>query len=431
MCKGRLNPFIHFTGNEREPHGPSISRRQMLLGLSLLPVVKVLDRPAVAHAMKGNTKMVSHRYQQRVERATYLMKEAEMNALLLTKPANMFYLTGDGRLCAYAMVTQEGKVALGVPMTDVEDVSHLAHFDKIVGFEDEVGMIHSIAHYFKHFNIQQGAVGLEYTFLTQSMMSMLTHPHAKPATVTVKDCTHIMSELRLIKDSEEIERISAAAKVADAGMKAAVEALKPGITESQVAAQAEYQMRQHGAEGFWRTYVSSGPRTNIAHGLPTLRKLRMGDLVMIDIHPIVNGYSADICRTVCVGNPTAEQQTAYDLYLKAQQASIARVKRGVRVTELEQTLHGVLKEAGHEGHIFGPPLHGVGIEFEEAPLPPGHAFFHGEKEPPPLQDNVVIAVGNCGLYVGSWGVRVEDTVVVGPQGPTVLTEYPRFLVKSV
>ncbi len=371
--------------------------------------------------------MADHPCRERLERCSRLMKAAGLDALLLTKPSNMFYLTGDGRLCAYAMITQDGKVALGVPQTDVKDVKSLACFDHIVGFEDEVGMIHSIAHYFEQFGIRQGVVGLEYTFLTQSMMGMVTHPHAKPEKVTVKDCTHILSELRMVKEAGEVERIRTAARVADAGMQAAVEAVKPGITESQVAAAAEYAMRQAGAEEFWRTYVSSGPRTNIAHGLPTLRKLQTGDLVMIDVHPIVDGYSADLCRTVCVGQPTAEQQTAYDLYLKAQQATIAKVKAGVGMVELEQTLHGILKEAGHGEHVFGPPIHGVGIEFEEAPLPPGHAFFHGEKAPPPLAANVVIAVGNCGLYTGPWGVRVEDTVVVGLEGPEILTGYPRSL----
>lgn len=358
------------------------------------------------------------------------MKEAGLDALLLAKPSNMFYLSGDGRLCAFLMVTSEGKVGLGVPRTDVEDVKTLAHFDNITGFEDEVGMIHSIAHYFEHFGIKKGAVGLEYTFLTQSMMGMLTHPHAKPKDVTAKDCTHIMSELRMVKDDEEIRRIHAAAKVADAGMEAAVDAVNPGSTESQVAAEAEYAMRNSGAEEFWRTYVSSGPRTNIAHGLLTLRKLQKGDLVMIDIHPIVSGYSADMCRTVCAGKPTNEQQAAYDLYLKAQQATIAKAKAGVGMGELEETLYGVLKEAGHEEHVFGPPIHGVGIEFEESPLPPGHAFFHGEKEPPPLISNVVISIGNCGLYTGPWGVRVEDTVVVGETGPEVLTSYPRMLMSE-
>lgn len=206
--------------------------------------------------------------QTRLAKCSALMREAGLDALLLTKPANMFYLTGDGRLCAYAMIAQDGKVALGVPSTDVEDVERLAHFDHIVGFEDEVGMIHSIVHYFEHFGISQGTVGLEYTFLTQSMMGMLTQPHAKPKDVAVKDCTHILSAMRMVKDAGEIERIRAAARVAATGMAAAVEAVKPGVTESQVAAAPEFALRHAGAEEFWRTYVSSGPRTNIAHGLP-------------------------------------------------------------------------------------------------------------------------------------------------------------------
>ena len=86
-----------------------------------------------------------------------------------------------------------------------------------------------------------------------------------------------------------------------------------------------------------------------------------------------------------------------------------------------------MKEAGHSQHIFGPPIHGVGIEFEESPLPPGHAFFHGETAPPPLEANTVIAVGNRGLYQGPWGVRVEDTVLVSNEGPVVLTDFPRRL----
>jgi Xaa-Pro aminopeptidase len=332
--------------------------------------------------------------------------------------------------CATRAITQEGKVALGVPVTDVEDVKALAYHDLIVGFDDEVGMIHSIAHYFEHFGISAGTVGLEYTFLTQSMLSMLTHPHAKPDKVQPKDCTHLLSELRMVKDDDEIERIRLAAKVAAIGMGAAVQAVRPGVTESQVAGAAEVAMRGAGAEEFWRSYVCSGPRTNIAHGLPTNRRIEPDDLVMIDIHPVVDGNSADICRTVCAGKPTAEQQRAYSLYLEAQQGTIKMIKAGVGMVDLEGHLHQVMKDAGHGQHIFGPPIHGVGIEFEEAPLPPGHAFFHGEKAPPPLPANTVIAVGNCGLYAGPWGVRVEDTTWVKAGGFEILTDFERYLLSS-
>ncbi|HQG50082.1 MAG TPA: Xaa-Pro peptidase family protein [Syntrophorhabdaceae bacterium] len=366
-------------------------------------------------------------FQNRIERCTSIMKAEGYNILLLIKPSNMYYLTGDGRLCAYAMVTQDGKVAIGVPKTDIDDVKRSAYFDSVVGFEDEVGMIHSIAHYFEHFDIKKGTVGLEYSFLTQSMMGIVTHPHAKPRDVLPKDCTHIMSGLRVVKENQEIDRLRQSALVADIGIKAAIEAVKPGTSESRIAAEAEYAMRYAGAEGFWRTYVSSGSRTGIAHGLPTNRKLESGDLVMIDVHPVVDGYSSDVCRTVCVGKPSIEQQSAYDVYLKAQQATVAKARAGVGMVELGETMHGIMKNEGHGEHIFGPPIHGIGIDFEESPLPPGHAFFHGEKEPPPLPANVVIAIGNCGLYSESWGVRVEDTVVVGDEGPIILTTYPYFL----
>jgi Xaa-Pro aminopeptidase len=339
----------------------------------------------------------------------------------------MFYLTGDGRLCAYTIVSRNGKVAMGVPLTDVDDVRQNAYFDHITGFENEVGMIHSIADHFKELEVTKGTVGLEYTFLTQSMMSMMTHPHAKPENVGVVDCTHIMSNLRLVKDSDELKSIKAAAEVADKGIEAAIASLKPNMTESQVAAEAEYTMRQTGAENFWRTYVSSGQRTTIAHGIPTTRKIQKGEMVMIDVHPIVQGYSADTCRTVCVGKPNKEQQSGYNAYFQAQQAAVEKAREGVKMEELEETIHRILKESGHGEHTFGPPIHGVGIEFEEAPLPSGHAFFHGEKSPSPLNSNTVIAIGNCGLYTGKWGVRVEDTVVIGKTGPEVLTNHPRVL----
>jgi Xaa-Pro aminopeptidase len=238
--------------------------------------------------------MIHKRNQIRLEKCSRMMEAAGLDVLLLTKPANMFYLTGDGRLCAFAMITQEGKVALGVPSTDVEDVSRLAHFDHIAGFEDEVGMIHSIAHFFEHFGIHEGNAGLEFTFLTQSMMGMLTHPHAKPAGVIAKDCTHILSELRMVKEQGS-HCIRETAKVVG-GDGSGGGSCKAGHHESRVAAEAEYacvvRRRRASAAGSGALHRSGLPTSSLQHG----------DLVMMDI-TIVSGYSADICRTVCVGSP--------------------------------------------------------------------------------------------------------------------------------
>jgi Xaa-Pro aminopeptidase len=318
-------------------------------------------------------------FARRVERCARQMTEAGLDALLLTKPANMYYLTGDGRLCAYVLVTREAQVAMGVPKTDLADVEALARFDRIEGFEDEVGMIHSIAHFFQHLGIAGGSLGLEYTFLTRSMLGMLTHPHAKPEKVEVKDCTAILSALRLVKEPEELQRIRSASRLADRGMAAAIAGAKAGKTESQVAAEAEYALRQAGAEGFWRTYVSSGPRTSIAHGLPGARRLETGDLVMIDVHPILEGYSADICRTVCVGAPTAAQQQAYDLYLQAQQATIGLVKAGVGMAELEARMHGCCGKPATGSTCSARPSTGWASSSRRRRFPPGTPSSTGRR----------------------------------------------------
>ena len=366
-------------------------------------------------------------FSKRVEKCTQVMKDQEIDVLLLTKPSNMYYLTGDGRLCAFTMVNSDKQVAVGVPQTDVEDVTELAQFNHISAFEDEVGMIHTIADFFKQFGVSKGTVGLEHTFLTSSMMKMLTHPHAKPEGVTTKDCTDILSKLRMIKEPIEIKLMKEAGKIADIGMEAAIVSLKEGMTESQIAGEGEYAMRQAGAEGFWRSYVASGIRTRIAHGIPTNRKVKNGDIVMIDLHPIANNYSSDICRMACIGEPTSEQVKAHEVYLEALQKTTGKSVAGVGMVELEETLHGVLQNAGYADNIFGPTIHGIGINFEEAPLPPGHAFFHGEKAPPPLNENIPIAIGNCGIYTNRWGIRLEDTVVVGSNQPQILTKYPYTL----
>lgn len=371
-----------------------------------------------------NVKLDKKTFDLRVMKCTQKMKNEGMDVILLTKPSNMFYLTGDGRLCAYTLITRDGEVAIGVPQTDKEDVTDLARFNYISTFEDEVGMLHSIADFFKQFDIQKGVVGLEYTFLTKSMMGMMTHPHAKPEEVTIKDCTDILSQMRMIKEPIEIELMQEAAKIAAVGMEAALSSIKTGITESQIAGEGEYAMRQAGAEGFWRSYVASGIRTRIAHGIPTNRKVKSGDIIMIDLHPIVNNYSSDICRMSCVGKPSSQQVKAHEVYLESLQSTIAKATTGIGMVDLEKTLHGVIQDAGYGDNIFGPPIHGIGINFEEAPLPPGHAFFHGEKAPPPLVKNIPVAIGNCGIYTNTWGVRIEDTVVVGKNKPLVLTNYP-------
>ncbi len=366
-------------------------------------------------------------FEERIKRACGLMEKAGLDAILLTKPQNMSYLVGDGRLCAFAIVSRVGSSYVGVPKTDVQDVKKNCASEHIIGFEDEVGMLHSLMHIWKELNLDIGKVGVENTFLKVSMLEMFKHPHAKPQPLVFTDATHIMTDLRIVKSGEEIAKLRIAGKVADKAMAAAVGAVKPGATETMIAGEAEYVMRRNGAEDFFRTYVASGPRSSIAHGVVSNRKLRKGDLVMIDLHPTVGGYHSDICRTVSVRKPSETQRRAFDVYLRAQRTAVEAVGPTTTMTKLENMMHEIFEKEGYEKYFIGPPIHGVGLEFEEPPLPAGHAFFHGEEPKDELKPGMVISIGNCGLYMGEFGVRIEDTIVVTEKGHDELTTYRRKL----
>jgi len=115
------------------------------------------------------------------------------------------------------------------------------------------------------------------------------------------------------------------------------------------------------------------------------------------------------------------------VYLKAQRAAVEAVRPGATMTNLENLMHEIFEKEGYEEYFIGPPIHGVGLEFEEPPLPAGHAFFHGEEPKDELKSGMVISIGNCGLYLGEFGVRVEDTVAVTGKGYEELTSYRRTL----
>jgi len=168
-------------------------------------------------------------------------------------------------------------------------------------------MIHSIAYHFDTL----ASVKAQWTgvYISHAVDDEHAYPSSRQASRSDGERLYpVLTGLRLVKDAEEIKRLAAAGQVADVGMAAAMEAVRPGATESEIAGAAEFAMRKAGAEGIWRSYISSGPRTNVAHGLPTTRVLQAGDLAMIDIHPIVDGYSADICRMASLGKATASSK---------------------------------------------------------------------------------------------------------------------------
>lgn len=233
----------------------------------------------------------------------------------------------------------------------------------------------------------------------------------------------------MLKESSEIECLKAAAAVADAGMSAAVKVIRAGVRETEVAGEAEYAMRAAGAEGWASaTYVASGWRSAMAHGQASPKEIAPGETVQIHLAPIVHGYTADLCRTILLGDVSKEAASALRVYVVAQEAGIAAASPGSPLMSIDSSMARVLEENGFAGAFLRPVFHGIGIEHEEAPIPGGHAVIHGEEQVQRVEAGMVLGIGNCGIYRDDFGVRAEDTVWISDEGPVSLTGHSKSLL---
>lgn len=359
-------------------------------------------------------------------RAAQLMEARGIDALFLMKPANLAYLTGDGRPCALGLLTKSGQCVVSVPVSDLGSVRAASAATDIRGFRSEEEMFHGFRDVLKDLGLTEKAIALEKNFFDASLYEVFK-AHILPK-ATVVPAGPVLSRLRMLKEPGEIECLQAAAQVADAGMAAAVKAIKVGIRETEVAGEAEYAMRKAGAEGWASaTYVASGWRSAMAHGPASLKQIEVGDVVQVHLAPSVRGYTVDLCRTILVGRVPAEATSARDAYLLAQEAGIAAAVPDAPLMGIDGGMAHALERQGFGGAFLRPVFHGVGIEHEEAPIPGGHAVIHGEEKVETVEAGMVLGIGNCGIYRESFGVRAEDTVWVSPQGPVPLTRHPKSL----
>ena len=216
----------------------------------------------------------------------------------------------------------------------------------------------------------------------------------------------LIDGLRMIKDDAEIELLARACQITGQAFSQMLEMLRPGVTERQYAIALERAMVDLGAEGpAFGTIVASGPNGAIGHHVPTDRQFQTGDLVTVDCGAKVDGYHADMTRTVAIGEPAAWQREIYELVAAAQAAGVAAAKVGADVAEVDSAARDLISEAGH-GEYFTHGLgHGVGLLIHEAP-------WLAQNETGTLQDRVPITI-EPGIYLaGAGGVRIEDTLVV-------------------
>jgi Xaa-Pro aminopeptidase len=364
-------------------------------------------------------------FEARWKRAAALMERDGIDALFLMKPANLAYMTGDGRPCALALLTRTMHCVVAVPECDLASVRRASAAPDIRVFRSEAEMFHGFRDVLAELDLTQATIAIEKNFFDAALYEVFT-AHILP-NAHVVPAAPIVSQLRMLKDAAEIECLKATGKVADEGMSAALRALQPGVREIEIAGEAELAMRKAGAEGWASaTYVASGWRSAMAHGPASVKPVLAGEVVQVHLAPIVSGYTVDLCRTFLVEPVVADAADALRAYVDAQERGIAAAVPGTALMGIDDAMAASLDHEGYGGKFLRPVFHGVGIEHEEAPIPGGHAVIHGEQKIEQVMAGMVLGIGNCGIYREDFGVRVEDTIWVTEQGPVSLTHYPKL-----
>ena len=177
-------------------------------------------------------------------RAAKLMEARGIDAVFLMKPATLAYLTGDGRRCALGLLTRSLQCVVSVPVSDLRSVRAASAATDVRAFRSEEEMFHGFRDVLKDLGLTEATIALEKNFFDASLYEVFK-AHILPKAAVVP-AGPVLSQLRMLKEPEEVECLQAAGRVADEGMAAAVRAIRPGVREVEVAGEAEYAMRKAG-----------------------------------------------------------------------------------------------------------------------------------------------------------------------------------------
>ena len=263
-------------------------------------------------------------------------------------------------------------------------------------------------------------VGIEGDHLTVAERGRLSA--MMPRDTSLRPAPALIERSRMLKDAEEIAQIRAAILLGADLFDVILKTVRPGVKESEVAAELEYAARKAGAEGMsFPTIIASGERSSLPHGRASEATIPRSGFVVCDFGVILAGYCSDMTRTVYVGRPTGEARRVYESVRCAQQAAIEAVQPGVTVGEVDQAARKLLKKNNLDRYFTHSTGHGVGLEIHE---PPRVAAGQAEV----LRPGMVITI-EPGVYIpGKFGVRIEDMVVVTERGCQVLTPTSKTLI---
>jgi len=335
-------------------------------------------------------------------------KEGRFDGFLIFNSANLIYFTGFSGASAL-LIPKDGENTIYVYNVNYEQAKAEGKAFRMKLVKRNENLRAEIAKQMKGLKIKNLALD---ALSIESWHALAKETRGK---TKLKVQGNVVCELRKVKDENEIELMRKAAELTSEGMRVAYETVASGIREYEVAAEIEYAMRKQGSYGTaFETIVASGPSSAFPHGGCSERKIRKGDLVVVDVGATYKYYHSDMTRTLVAGKPSEKQKKLYQIVKTAQEKALEAVKPNVKAKDVDAVARKIIADAGY-GKFFVHSLgHGVGLEVHEPPT------LSPESKDTLTAGNVV--TGEPGIYlIGYGGVRIEDTVLVQKNGAEKLT----------
>ncbi|MDQ0229498.1 M24 family metallopeptidase [Metabacillus malikii] len=361
--------------------------------------------------------------EKRQHKLTTWQSENNIDMCFIQSKENIFYLSNvysdpHERLTGLFFFKNTEPIFI-CPKMEVEQVKDAGWENEIIGYGDEQNPWELIQ---KHIATNQKVdkiekIAIEKEVTTYSRYESLLQ--ISSAHCEIVEVDQLMNELRVIKDEHEIYIMQHAAELADYGVEVGISCLREGITEMEVLAKIEYELKKKGIrEMSFSTMVLFGENSGQPHGNPGLRKLKKGDFVLFDLGVIVDGYCSDITRTVVYKSYTEKQKEIYDIVLKAQMAALSNSQPGTRIGDLDIIARQIITEAGFGNYYPHRLGHGLGINVHEFPS-------MNENNNHTLKKGMVYTI-EPGVYLPDiGGVRIEDDVLITDEGYRTLTQFTK------
>jgi Xaa-Pro dipeptidase len=366
----------------------------------------------------------------RIERAQALMQEQGVAAIVVMNHDDYRWFFGIDRAQPRAIIPATGTPALIAFTAEEEELRTLLGGPEIMIWGSLGGQINDVVSRLRAIAAEVTAdapvppahlrVAMQQWFETPAFLVEMFRKVNPGMELVSSD--PIMDPLRAVKEPAEIASMTEAQRIAGIGMDRARTLLRDGANAHEIATEALYAMMRAGAQ---RTstpiYVNVGRETCMLHGWQSPRPMRTGDLVVIDLTPVVDGYCANLARTFVLGEPDARQRSLLDAYEALIPVVRDTMRPGATVAQLDAAAGTVLRERGLAEYQVNGIGHGLGLRFEETPastiIPPHRNV--------PLREGMTVTIGHPVLAIpGFGGVRFEDVYRVAPSGGEILVPYP-------